>query len=94
MSDLLDQLLPRTSQQSGKKIIQLEESEEFLSNDQMPAQATANEATIIRAPDQRLVNIIEIQDPQNIQSSQSTIRNTLKQHSKSQRKTSPQLQRI
>ena len=82
MSDLLDQLLPRTSQQSEKKIIQLEESEEFLSNDQMPAQATANEPTIIRAPDQRLVNIIEIQDPQNIQSSQSTIRNTLKQQTK------------
>ena len=39
----------------------------------MPAQATKSEATVIRAPDQRLRNIIEIQGPQNIQNSQSTI---------------------
>ena len=39
----------------------------------MPAQATKSEATVIRAPDQRLRNIIEIQRPQNIQNSQSTI---------------------
>ena len=66
VSDLLDQLLPRTSQQRVKKIIQLIGSEEFLSNDQMPVQATKSETTVIRAPDQRLRNIIEIQDPQNI----------------------------
>ena len=75
VSDLLYQSLPQTSQQRVKKIIQLEGSEEFLSNNQMPAQATKSEAIIIRAPDQRLRNIIEIQDPQNIQNSQSTIGN-------------------
>ena len=64
VSDLLDQPLPRTSQQRVKKIIQLEGGEEFLSNDQMPVQATKSEATVIRAPDQRLKNIIEIQNPQ------------------------------
>ena len=65
VSDLLDQPLPRTSQQRVKKIIQLEGSEEFLSNDQMPAQATKSEATVIRAPDQRLKDMTEIQDPEN-----------------------------
>ena len=64
MSDLLDQPLPRTSQQRVKKIIQLEAGEEFLSNDQMLVQATKSEATVIRAPDQRLKNIIEIKNPQ------------------------------
>ena len=39
VSDLLDQSLPGTSQQRVKKIIQLEGSEEFLSNGQMSAQA-------------------------------------------------------
>ena len=45
----------------------------------MPAQATINEATVIRAPDQRLRNIIEIPDPQKSVShpSQSTISNSL-----------------
>ena len=62
VSDLLDQNLPQTSQQRVKKIIQLEGSEEFLSNDQMPSQATKSEATIIRSPHQRLKNITEIQD--------------------------------
>ena len=62
VSDLLDQTLPQTSQQRVKKIIQLEGSEEFLSNDQMPSQATKSEATIIRSPHQRLKNITEIQD--------------------------------
>ena len=56
----------------------LEGGEEFLSSDQMPAQATKSEATAIRAPSQRLKNIIEIQDPQNIQNSQSTISNPSK----------------
>ena len=58
MSDLLDQSLPRTSQQRVKKIIQLEGGEEFLSYDQMPVQETKIETTVIRAPDQRLRNII------------------------------------
>ena len=66
VSELLDQLLPRISQQRVKKIIQLEGSEEFLSNNQITAQATKSEATVIRAPDQRLRNIIKIQGPQNI----------------------------
>ena len=35
----------------------------------MQAQATNSEAIVIRAPDQRLRNKIEIQDPQNIQNS-------------------------
>ena len=43
----------------------------------MVAQATKSEALVIRASDQRLRNIIEIQDPQNIQDSQSTISNSL-----------------
>ena len=75
VSDLLDQPLPRTSQQRVKKIIQLEGGEEFLSNDQMPVQATKSEAIVIRAPDQRLKNIIEIQNPQmhDIASLQSVI---------------------
>ena len=77
VSDLQDQSLPRTSQQRAKKITQLEGSKEFLSNDQMPVQATKSEATVIRAPGQRLRNIVEIQDPQNIQNSQSTIGNPL-----------------
>ena len=77
VSDLLDQLLPRTSQQRVKKIIQLEDSQESLTNNQMPVQATKSEKTVIRAPDQRLTNIIEIQDPQNIQNSQSIIGNPL-----------------
>ena len=51
VSGLLDKPLPRISQQRVKKIIQLEGGEEFLSNDQMPAQATKSEATVIRAPD-------------------------------------------
>ena len=38
--NLLDQSLPRTSKQKVKKIIQLEGSEEFLSNYEMPVQAT------------------------------------------------------
>ena len=65
VSDLLDQHLPWTSQQRVKKIIQLESSEEFLGNDQMAAQATKSEATVIRAPDQRLKDMTEIQDPEN-----------------------------
>ena len=75
VSDLLDQPLPRTSQQRVKKIIQLEGGEEFLSNNQMPVQATKSEAIVIRAPDQRLKNIIEIQNPQmhDIASLQSVI---------------------
>ena len=73
VSDLLDQSLPQTSQQRIKKIIQLEGSEEFLSNDRMPAQTTKSEATVIRAPDQRLRNTIEIQDLENIQNSLSAI---------------------
>ena len=60
VSDLLDQSLPQKSLQRVEKIIQLDGSEEFLSNDQMPAQATKSEATVIRAPDQRLRNKIEI----------------------------------
>ena len=51
MSNLLDQSLPRTSQQKVKKIIQLEASEEFRSNDQIPVQATKNETTVIKAAD-------------------------------------------
>ena len=58
MSDVLDQSLPRTTQQRVKKIIQLEGGEEFLSYDQMPVQETKIETTVIRAPDQRLRNII------------------------------------
>ena len=58
VSDVLDQSLPRTTQQRVKKIIQLEGGEEFLSCDQMPVQATKIETTVIRAPDQRLRNII------------------------------------
>ena len=56
VSDLLNQSLPRTSLQKVKKIIQLEGSEEFLSNDQMLVQTTKSETTVIRAPDQRLRN--------------------------------------
>ena len=58
VSDLLDQSLPRTSQERVKKIIQLEGGEEFLSYDQMPVQATKIETIVIRVPDQRLRNII------------------------------------
>ena len=56
VSDLLNQSLPRTSLQKVKKIIQLEGSEEFLSNDQMLVQTTKSETTVIRVPDQRLRN--------------------------------------
>lgn len=45
-------------------------SEKFLSNNHMQAQATKSETTVIRAPLQRLKNVIEIQGPQNIQNSQ------------------------
>ena len=70
VSDLLDQTLPQTSQQRIKKIIHLEDSEEFLSNDRVPTQTTKSEATFIRASDQRLRNITEIEEPQNIQNIQ------------------------
>ena len=89
VSDLQDQSLPRTSQQRAKKITQLEGSKEFLSNDQMPVQATKSEATVIRAPGQRLRNIVEIQDPQNIQNSQSTIGNPLNTTHKVTKKNTP-----
>ena len=62
-------MLPKTSQQRVKKIIQLEGNEEFLTNDEMQAKATKDEATVIRAPDQRLRNITEIKDSQSIQNS-------------------------
>ena len=39
-----------------------------LKQHEMPVQATKGKTTVIRAPDQRLRNITEIQDPQNIQS--------------------------
>ena len=89
VSHLVDQSLPRTNQQKLKKIIQLEESKEFLSNNQIPAQATKSKATVIRAPDQRLRNIIEIQDPKiyEIVSQQSVTH--LTQHTKSQKETPP-----
>ena len=89
VSDLQDQSLPRTSQQRAKKITQLEGSKEFVSNDQMPVQATKSEATVIRAPGQRLRNIVEIQDPQNIQNSQSTIGNPLNTTHKVTKKNNP-----
>ena len=57
MSDLLDQSLPGTSQQRIKKIIQLEGSEELLSNDQMLVKATKGKTTVTRAPAQRIKNI-------------------------------------
>lgn len=49
VSDLLDQSLQQTFL---NKFIKLEVSEEFQTNDQMPAQVTKSEGTIIRAPDQ------------------------------------------
>ena len=75
MSDLLDQWLPQRSQQRVKKIVQLEGSGEILSNDQMLLQANKSQETVIKAPEKlnwnlRLRNLIEIQDPQNMQNSQ------------------------
>ena len=49
MSDLLDQSLQQTFL---NKFIKLEVSEKFQTNDEMPAQVTKSEGTIIRAPDQ------------------------------------------
>ena len=86
---LQDQSLPRASQQKVKKIIQLEGSAEFLSNDQMPAQATKSEAIVIRASDQRLKSIIEIQDPQNVQNSQLAIGNPVNTTHKVTEKNTP-----
>ena len=43
----------------------------------MPVQATKREAAVIRGLDQRLRNIIEVLDPQNIQNCQSTISDPL-----------------
>ena len=76
VSDLLDQSLP---------------NEEFLSHDQMPAQTTKSEATAIKAPDQRLKNIIEIQNSQNIQNSQSAISTPLYTTPKVTEKTTPRI---
>ena len=69
--------MPQTSQQRVKKIIKLEGNNEFLSNDQMPVQTNKSETTVVRAPDQRLRDIIEIQALQNIKNSQSTVANLL-----------------
>ena len=55
----------------------------------MPVQATKSETIVIRAPDQRLRNIIEIHDPQNIQNSQSTIGNPLNPTHKATEKNTP-----
>ena len=87
--DQLDQVLPKTSQQRVKKIIQLEGSEEFLTNDEMQAQATKAEATVIRAPDQRLRNITEIKDSQSIQNSQSTISKPFEHNTQSHKEKHP-----
>ena len=87
--DQLDQVLPKTSQQRVKKIIQLEGSEEFLTNDEMQAQATKDEATVIRAPDQRLRNITDIKDSQSIQNSQSTISKPFEHNTQSHKEKHP-----
>ena len=89
VSDLLHQSLRRTSQQRVKKIIQLEGIKEFLSNDQMPVQATKCETTVIKVPYERLRNIIKVQDPQNIQNSQSKISNLLNTTHKVTEKNTP-----
>ena len=88
-SYILNQSLPWTSQQRVKKVTQLEDSEEFLSKDQMPAQADKSEAIVIRAQDQHLRNITKIQDPQNMQNSQSTIGNPFKTTHKVTEKNTP-----
>lgn len=69
----------------------LDGSEKFLSNNHMQAQATKSEATVIRAPLQRLKNVIEIQGPQNIQNSQSKVSNPLKTTLKVTRKGTPKI---
>ena len=89
VSDLVDQSLPRTNQQRLKKVIQLEGSKEFLSNNQIPAQATKSKATVIRAPDQRLRNIIEIQDSEIYEIVSQLLVTHLTQHTKSQKETPP-----
>ena len=55
----------------------------------MPAQATKSEATFISVPDQRLRNVTEIQDSQNIQNIQSTIGNPLNTTHKVTEKNTP-----
>ena len=88
VSDLLDQSLQQTFL---NKFIKLEVSEEFQTNDQMPAQVTKSEGTIIRASDQWLRNIIDIQDPQNIQNNQSIISNPLNTTLKATEKNTPEI---
>ena len=90
--DLLDKSLPQTSQQRVNKIIQLEGSDEFLSNDQTPAKATKSEPTVIRVPDQRLRSTIGIQDPQNTHHSQSTMSSPLNTTRSVTEKTTPKLE--
>ena len=89
VSYLLDQPLPWTSQQRVKKVIQLEDSEEFLRKDQMRAEANKSEAIVIGGPNQQLRSINKIQDPQNIQNSQSTIGNPFKTTHKVIEKNTP-----
>ena len=62
-----------------------------MSYDQIPAQTTKSEATVIGAPDQKLRSIIETQNPQNIQHSQSTISNPLNTTLKVKEKKPPRI---
>ena len=89
VSYLLDQPLPWTSQQRVKKVIQLEDSGEFLRKDQMRAEANKSEAIVIGGPNQQLISITKIQAPQNIQNSQSTIGNPFKTTHKVTEKNTP-----
>ena len=89
MSNLLDKWLPQTSQLRLNKFIQLESSKEFLSNDQIPVQASKCKAAMMRGLDQRLRNIIEVLDPQNIQNCQSTISDPLNTTHKVTEKNTP-----
>lgn len=62
-----------------------------MSYDQIPAQTTKSEATVIGAPDQKLRSIIETQNPQNIQNSQSTISNSFNTTLKGPEKNTPKI---
>ena len=60
----------------NKNTIQLE-YKDILSDHKVPAKITEVKQRLMIAPDQRLTNIIEIQDPKNMLHNQSTINNLL-----------------